>query len=219
MSGWEGSAADGALFSNSRFTDLAIPEGKFYLADAGFGACDSLLVPYRGVRYHLAEWGRANVRLVKILVTTSLMTDHFWYLYSPTTCEELFNLRHAQARNVIERIFGIIKKRWDILNHPPHFDMSVQARIPPACAALHNFILKHDPCDVDDLIVAHGEPETGGGVEDFGTLAQGHVTRQEKLRAEALRDRIAQEMWDSYEDLLLRRQEEGNFDDEQMDTN
>lgn len=97
--------------------------------------------------------------------------------------------------------------------------MSVQAQIPPACAALHNFILKHDPRDVDDLIVAHGEPETDGGVEDFGTLAQGHVTRQEKLRAEALRDRIAQEMWDSYEDLLLRRQEEGNFDDEQMDTN
>ena len=62
VSGWEGSAADGALFSNSRFTDLTIPDGKFYLADAGFGACDSLLVPYHGVRYHLAEWGQANVQ-------------------------------------------------------------------------------------------------------------------------------------------------------------
>jgi DDE superfamily endonuclease len=62
VSSWEGSAADGALFSNSRFTDLTIPNGKFYLADAGFGACDSLLVPYHGVCYHLAEWGRANIR-------------------------------------------------------------------------------------------------------------------------------------------------------------
>jgi hypothetical protein len=32
------------------------------LADAGFGACDALLVPYRKVCYHLAEWGRAGVR-------------------------------------------------------------------------------------------------------------------------------------------------------------
>jgi len=64
VSGWEGSAADGALFLSSRFNDLAIPAGKFYLADAGFGACDVLLVPYRGVRYHLAEWGRANLRCV-----------------------------------------------------------------------------------------------------------------------------------------------------------
>jgi len=68
VSGWEGSAADGALFLSSRFNDLAIPTGKFYLADAGFGACDVLLVPYSGVRYHLAEWGRANLRSVILVV-------------------------------------------------------------------------------------------------------------------------------------------------------
>jgi len=117
---------------------------------------------------------------------------------------------------VIERIFGIIKKRWDILNHSPQFDMSVQARIPPACASLHNFIMKHDK-NVNDLVTAYGEPETHNGVEDFGTLAQCHVTRQEKQRAEALCDNIAQAMWDSYQDLLLRCQEEGYFNNEQMD--
>ena len=62
LSGWEGSTADAAMYSYSRLTDLTIPDGKFYLADAGFGICDALLVPYRGVRYHLAEWGRANTR-------------------------------------------------------------------------------------------------------------------------------------------------------------
>lgn len=49
---------------HSRLMDFLIPEGKFYLADAGFASCDTLLVPYRGVRYHLAEWGRAAVRYV-----------------------------------------------------------------------------------------------------------------------------------------------------------
>lgn len=64
LSGWEGSAADATMYTHSRLTDLVIPQGKFYLADAGFGICDSLLVSYRGVRYHLAEWGRANTRSV-----------------------------------------------------------------------------------------------------------------------------------------------------------
>ena len=35
--------------------DLVIPKGKYYLADAGFAACDQLLLPYQGVCYYLAE--------------------------------------------------------------------------------------------------------------------------------------------------------------------
>lgn len=62
LSGWDGSAADAAVYENARQTDLTVLAGKYYLADAGFGACDALLVPYRKVRYHLAEWGRAGVR-------------------------------------------------------------------------------------------------------------------------------------------------------------
>jgi hypothetical protein len=64
LSGWEGSTADATMYSHSRRIDFRIPDGKYYLADAGFGICDSLLVPYRGVRYHLAEWGRADVAYV-----------------------------------------------------------------------------------------------------------------------------------------------------------
>ena len=40
---------------------LEIPDGYYYLADAGYPDDDPrLLTPYRGVRYHLAEWSRAN---------------------------------------------------------------------------------------------------------------------------------------------------------------
>ena len=42
-------------------TNFPVPMGKYYLADAGFSHCDALLVPYRGVQYHLAEWGHAAV--------------------------------------------------------------------------------------------------------------------------------------------------------------
>jgi hypothetical protein len=62
FSGWDGSAADSTMFYDARLTDLHIPAGKYYLADAGFPICDALVIPKRGVRYHLAEWGRAQQR-------------------------------------------------------------------------------------------------------------------------------------------------------------
>jgi hypothetical protein len=62
LSGWEGSAADATVYDNACKVDFPNPEGKMYLADAGYASCDELLVPYRGVRYHLAEWQRAELR-------------------------------------------------------------------------------------------------------------------------------------------------------------
>ena len=61
-SGWEGSVADSQMLHDAHFMDFCIPIDKYYLANAGFLACDVLLVPYRGVQYHLAEWGCANPR-------------------------------------------------------------------------------------------------------------------------------------------------------------
>jgi hypothetical protein len=61
LTGWEGSATDARIWEDAQ-TDFSIPDGKYYLADAGFPSCKALLIPYRGVRYHLAEWGRSNIR-------------------------------------------------------------------------------------------------------------------------------------------------------------
>ncbi|KAJ8519770.1 hypothetical protein ONZ45_g3304 [Pleurotus djamor] len=186
VSGWEGSAADGALYQDARLNDLPIPDGKYYLADAGFGICDHLLVPYRGARYHLAEWGRADIR--------------------PANKEELFNLRHAQARNVVERIFGVVKRRWDILNHAPEYPMEIQAQIPPALAAAHNFIDIHDPTDVSELEQTM-DALALNGEEDVGEFADGPADRAERTRATEFRDKIAEEMWTSYQILLRERGE------------
>jgi hypothetical protein len=60
LSGWEGSVADAHVYHDAHITDFNIPPGKYYLADVGFAACDELLVPYHGVCYHLAEWGRGH---------------------------------------------------------------------------------------------------------------------------------------------------------------
>ena len=68
MSRWARSAADATVWMNACLTDLPIPANKFYLADAGFGACDAFLMPYCGAQYHLAEWGHASVRYVNLCV-------------------------------------------------------------------------------------------------------------------------------------------------------
>ena len=60
LPGWEGSASDSRVYEYAREHDLDIPPGTYMLADAGFPSCNALLVPYRGIRYHLKEWAQAG---------------------------------------------------------------------------------------------------------------------------------------------------------------
>jgi hypothetical protein len=72
LSGWEGSAADSTVYTDARRKGLSLPPGKFFLADAGFPLCDTLLTPYRSTRYHLREWGCAQQRFVRYV-----FIDHY----------------------------------------------------------------------------------------------------------------------------------------------
>ena len=89
--------------------------------------------------------------------------------------------------------------------------MDIQARIPAALAALHNFILQHDPTEVQDSDTSNeGDPNPGFSYEEneFGELARGPAREVEKRRAQVKRDLIAQQMWDSYQNLLQEQGEE-----------
>jgi hypothetical protein len=174
LPGWEGSAADSRVYEDARSNDFKIPAGRYYLADAGYGSCDALLVPYRGVRYHLKEWGKANMR--------------------PKDAKELFNLRHAQLRNVIERIFGILKKRFKVLIVPQEYEIEIQAQLVSALSVVHNFIRVHDP---HDLIGSDDDDEDQPEVLRDGSL-QRNITAAERIRATARRDKIAEAMWADY---------------------
>ena len=182
LSGWDGSVADAAMYSDARFHDFRIPPGKIYLADAGFPLSAELQVPYRGTRYHLAEWERGRRR--------------------PASKEELYNLRHSSARNVIERTFGVLKRRFRILILPPEFSMKIQVKIPPALCALHNFIRKYDPSEIgeltDDDDNSDSDIDCFPGPQRFGLLAETLVTRDSRRTAEQLRDDIAEAMWTDY---------------------
>jgi len=184
VSGWDGSTSDSAMLHDARFTDFPIPPNKFYLADAGFPLMPGVLVPYRGHRYHLNEWRRGNRR--------------------PSNKEELFNLRHASARNVIERIFGVIKRRFRILVVPPEYRMKDQVLIPPALCALHNFIRRYDPFEPDVHGVHDDEDELDttflNSIDplQYGSLATALPTRASRATAEQWREDLAEAMWRDY---------------------
>ena len=61
--GWEGSVANGQVWEATLDCRLEIPDGHYYLADARYPGNDpQLLIPYRGIPYHLAEWSWASQR-------------------------------------------------------------------------------------------------------------------------------------------------------------
>ena len=121
---------------------------------------------------------------------------------SPRNPKELFNLRHSSARNVIERIFGVLKRRFRILQLPPAYNMAIQARIPAALAALHNFIRQYDP---EEIRIFEDQPfdfPIGARPESAGELGSGPARSNERARASERRDRIAASMWEQYQRYL-----------------
>ncbi|TPX52842.1 hypothetical protein CcCBS67573_g09796 [Chytriomyces confervae] len=177
--GWEGSAHDGRVLADAYDKGFSIPEGRFYLADAGYAQREQVLVPYRGIRYHLKEWGQANER--------------------PVNAKELFNLRHAELRNVIERIFGCMAKRFLILKAMRSFSLETQRDLAIAIPILFN-IIRSDFSDdgFDDAVVVglrRNDDEDDDPFED------------DWERADNWRDGIAEEMWLDYQQQLRRRGE------------
>lgn len=77
--------------------------------------------------------------------------------------------------------------------------MDIQAQIPPALTAVHNFIRKHDPQEILEFQdILNDVP----AMDSFGDLAQGPAEQAERIRAEATRDEIAEAMWQDYQRYL-----------------
>ena len=105
--------------------------------------------------------------------------------------------------------------------------MALQARIPAALAALHNFILDKDNTQAhvnkdvyDPSPGEHLNPEEL--FQSQGTTADTRLTEEESEEGRQLRDSIAQAMWEQYQEILSDRGigEDLNItEDEAMDEN
>ena len=76
--------------------------------------------------------------------------------------------------------------------------MAIQARIFAALCALHNFIRRSDPTDIDDFSDATDLASDRANGAEIGDLATRAINVTERDRMSLKRDQISQEMWNSY---------------------
>ncbi|KAK9114712.1 hypothetical protein Syun_021509 [Stephania yunnanensis] len=149
--------------------------GKYFLVDCGFPNRRPFLAHFRGVCYHLSDFTGQGRHL--------------------ENANELFNLRHASLRNVVERLFGIFKLRFTIFKTAPPFPFKIQAEMVLACAGLHNYLRKERhydefpiELDTEDALSSHSEED-----DDFEILSE--TQEQQRENANQWRNFIATEMW------------------------
>jgi hypothetical protein len=133
-------------------------------------------------------------------------------IHRPKNKEELFNLRHSSARNVIERIFGVLKRCFRVLLLTPEYSLEIQARIPAALCAIHNFICIHDP--IDEVMYTDDDDSNNGVVFNDDTIEAVAAEVDQPL---ARRDRIAQQMWDDYLAIRMERAIDNDNDNEDLE--
>jgi hypothetical protein len=156
LAGWEGSAHDATILTDSltRPDGLHLPAGKFYLADAGYACRPGILPPFRSTRYHLNEFSPRNY---------------------PRTPEELFNLRHSSLRVTVERVFAALKNRFKILDQKPFHSFPTQVKLVLACCILHNWILQYGADEYfpteEEVILNDNHDDGGHGVAQHDCAA------------------------------------------------
>lgn len=179
--GWEGSASDARVLQDALDHGFNVPPGNFYLVDAGYANTPQFIAPYRGTRYHLQEQGRVQQR--------------------PQCYKELFNLRHAQLRNHVERIIGILKARYPILKAATMFDIDTQVDTVVACCVLHNFIMLHNgDMTLPDRATMDINESNMKDVPDGDAKYKKDVILFNNLRqaGNEMRDAMAMQMWADY---------------------
>ncbi|XP_028111582.1 uncharacterized protein LOC114309905 [Camellia sinensis] len=132
LSGWEGSAHNTRIFLDTIRNpsyNFPKPQGdEFYLVDTGYPNMKGYLAPYKGERYHLAQ---------------------FEHDQPPQNAQEKFDQAHSSLRSVIERTFGVWKARWPMIKDiPPNYSWTTQVKLVCATMAIHNFIRRSEFRDI-----------------------------------------------------------------------
>ena len=169
--GSEGSAHDARVLKDAMLHGFPIIDRKY----------NYCLTPYRGVRYHLKEWAAADTQ--------------------PQNKEELFYLRHASLRNVIERSFGVLKKRFQVLHimNTRQYSFDLQCDLILCCFIIHNFIRMNA---LEEDIYYNLDAEDISDNDDLNDVA---VNDNNDRLSTKWRDDIASLMWDQYQAILQQR--------------
>ena len=88
---------------------------------------------------------------------------------------------------------------------PVEYDLDIQARLPAALCAIHNFTRDHG----SDI----RESDNSGAHIDFGNYGRGQFEAKgletDNKEALEMRDRIAEQMWEDYQNYIQGQEGEG----------
>jgi hypothetical protein len=114
----------------------------------------------------------------------------------PQNVKELFNLRYISLRNVIKWIFGVIKRKYKILNTLLKYLIDTQLDLILGLTVLHNFCRGLDGSKVDNYITKlEGGDKDLLLEEDTIVVDQGGSLKDLELKAiELKRDQIAKQI-------------------------
>jgi hypothetical protein len=168
LAGWEGSAAGSALLTDTVHKGLLhIAPGKYYLTNAGY----DLAHPFVASDYHLREWVQRSQK--------------------PQNAKELFNLRHMC--NIIERVFRVVKKRFQILNTAPLYPVESQDMLVYILCVLHNLIEGLE--DDDYFQQQYDQAQDSRAAKRTSRTLSG---QEEDKSMVTLGSKIADDMWNDY---------------------
>lgn len=109
---------------------MFIYTGKYYLLDSGYPSLKGFLLPYNNARYHLAHF-----RLTSGFISRNNFLNYY----------------HSTLRSVIERTFGVVKERREVLQEMSNFKLQTQMAIIWVCFSLHNILRRTNSSDLDIL--------------------------------------------------------------------
>lgn len=115
---------------------------------------------------------------------------------------------------MIEHIFGVLKRRFRILLIPPEYSVKVQAQIPSALCAIHNFIQIHDSKSIQ---VPTGTGNPGDNLNEVRQCEEDtNVMVSQVDDVDVRRDKIAEDMWTSYQ-IILEARRHGDMGENESD--
>ncbi|KAH1074076.1 hypothetical protein J1N35_026404, partial [Gossypium stocksii] len=151
---------------------------KYYLVDSGYPQMVGFLGPYRGERHHLPDFHRDNHRA--------------------SGKKEIFNHAHSSLHSVIERTFGVWKKKWPILRDIPSYSFDKQVLIVIATMVLYNYIRRHAWSNDEDFRQFENIPNMPISSGHFDRGESSSSNSESDLEIAMLRETIAKSLMNQY---------------------
>jgi hypothetical protein len=113
----------------------------------------------------------------------------------------LYNLRHASLRNVVERVFGVVKKRFPGISHGIQYSLEFQVKFIYSVCALHNWINGHRTNKDELYQLAYNDFLSGENRDSDAVPGLNIMSNFSELPSDFAvnkRQIIATELWDQY---------------------